>query len=149
MLERDSSALKVSHQLRVVLVSQLEAWLATETELAVLTSLASSEDLLTTVDTAEVSCALVSYRQESGTTAGEYDGVTLDDRALRGIVGAARLLKVGGIWLDAWCYRSGAGIYEHEDFCRTLSDVVEGVEAVVWLPRSKADSLGDYAFRLW
>ena len=146
-----------SRQLRVVLVSRLEAWLVTEAELgkispelAVLTSLAKGEDMLTTVDTAEVSCALVSYRQEGPTTKSEFDAVTLDGQALRGIVGAARRLQCDAVWLDAWCYRSRAGgEYDHADFCQTLSDVVEGCEAVIWLPRSKSSSTAEYAFRLW
>ena len=48
--------------------------------------------------------------------------------------------------LDVWCYRS-CGEYDHEHFCKTLNDVIEGVEAVVWLPRSKQDSPAHYAYR--
>ena len=121
--------------LRVVLVDALEERLANESELAVLTALATGDALLTTVSTSETCCALISYKQERrvGATDG-YGELTLDGSALRGIVAAARSLKVDGLWLDAWCYRS-SGAYDHSDFCRTLREVSEGVEAVVWLPR--------------
>ena len=51
--------------------------------------------------------------------------------------------------LDAWCYHPEAGVYEHEDFVRSLRDVIEGVSAVIWLPLSKKGSTGEYPYRLW
>ena len=134
----------------MVLIDTLEQRLAAESEDAVLLALAAGDALLTTVCTTNVCCALVSYKQErrAGSTSGTLDALTIDGAALRGIVAAARSLKVDALWLDAWCYHS-PGAYDHADFCRTLRDVAEGVEAVIWLPRSKAGSPGHYAFRLW
>ena len=143
---------RTARELRVVLVSLLEDRLAKQSEVDVLTALADGDTLTTTVRTSDVCCALVSYRQEAkpGATraAGQhpYAALTLDGAALRGIVSAARSLKVDALWLDAWCYRS-CGEYDHEDFCQTLNDVIEGVEAVIWLPRSKRDSSAEYAYR--
>jgi hypothetical protein len=144
-------------ELRVVLVALLEARLKSESEYSVLSTLAHKDSLLTTtVRTSEVRCALVSYKQEKGTDMpgkriqgvdGTFDAFTLDGSALRGIVAAARSLGAEAVWLDAWCYRSPNGAYNHEDFCSTLNDVIEGVCSVVWLPRSKERSPGHYPYR--
>ena len=148
----EATPLPPANLIRVVLVNTLEEHLATVSEVAVLNWLACGDALTTKVSTSRVSCALVSYRQEPrdtsvfGTTS-DFDKFTLDGAALRGIVAAARTLKVTALWLDAWCYRSDGDEYDHADFCRTLNDVVQGVEAVVWLPRSKQGSPGEYPFR--
>ena len=89
-----------ARDLRVVLVSTLEQRLASESEGALLTALRDSNALLTTVSTANVRCALVSYRQENQAGADLSDTLTIDGAALRGIVSAARSLKV-----DAVCAR--------------------------------------------
>ena len=153
--DRPESSIELDRNLRVVLLETLERQLASESDAAVLATLANGDTLLSDVRTMNVRSALVSYRQEKcalqkcGSGGDEFAAFTLDGAALRGIVAAARSLGVDAVWLDAWCYRSPAGKYEHEDFCKTLQDVVEGVEAVVWLPRSKHGSAGDYAYRLW
>jgi hypothetical protein len=137
-------------EIRVVLVETLEERLASHTDFAVLSALAHGDELLTTVSATASSCALVSYKQEREATNNDsFDEFTLDGRALRGIVAAARSLKMNAIWLDAWCYRSPNGAYDHEDFTRTLRQVVEGVDACIWLPRSKVGSKAEYAYRLW
>ena len=127
------SSLQLSRELRVILVATLEERLASESEVAVLTALANTDTLRTTVRSSDVRCALVSYRQEKHEGADDrvFGNLTLDGAALRGIVAAAHSLGVDAIWLDAWCYRAPAGVYDHEDFCKTLSDVIEGVESVV------------------
>ena len=131
--------------LRVVYVADLEKRLASSSELALLTELAAGDSLLTTVLSSDVRCALVSYKQEQ--SAG--NALTLDGPALRGVIAAARTLQVDALWMDAWCYRSENGSYDHQDFTRTLRDVIGGIKAVVWLPRSKQSGSSDYAYRLW
>ena len=118
--------------------------------LAILTS--TTNRLLEKVPAASV--VLISYRQERVGTAGQdglrkFDSYTLDGQALRGIVEAATKLRAEAVWLDAWCYREGPDGYEHDDFCETLHGVISGVFAVVWLPRSKVGSRGEYPYRLW
>ena len=145
-----------AHELRVVLVSRVEEQLAasnadtTASELAVLAQLAQGDTLLSTVRTSEVRCALVSYCHEpsSATQNSTFDAFTLDGPALRGIVSAARSLQVDALWLDKWCYRDPGDDYDHDDFTQTLNAVVGGVEAVVWLPRSKKGSSGQYPYRV-
>ena len=139
-----------AHDLKVILVATLEHRLKSEADIAVLASLAYGDTLLTTVKTSEVNCALVSYRQEKVAGArpndGTFDAFTLDGCALHGILDAARALSVDAIWLDAWCYRSPTDRYDHEDFCSTLNVVMDGVQAVIWLPRSKRGSSAEYAY---
>ena len=142
--------------LRIVLVSRIEEQLdsnadTTASELAVLALLAQGDTLLSTVRTSEVRCALVSYCHEPGSATRDstFDAFTLDGPALRGIVAAARRLQVEALWCDKWCYRQPGDEYDHDDFTQTLNAVVGGVEAVVWLPRSKKGSSGQYPYRLW
>jgi hypothetical protein len=158
-----------SRELRVVLVEVLEQRLQTHSALDVLTELATNDhNLLTLVSTAKERCALVSYRQERGTSnsaarpstcfdcatkpdkhqADSFSNFTLDGDAFQSVVASAKAHGIKGLWLDCWCYRF-VGDYDHMDFCRTLHEVINGVDAVVWLPRSKADSLGEYPYRLW
>ena len=137
-----SSSLNLTRHLRTVLVATIEERLAADSELSLLHTLANSDTLLTTVRTSDVRCALVSYRQEKQAGAQAFGEYTLDGAALRSIVVAARSLEIEAIWLDAWCYRTCTEQYDHEDFCRTLNDVIAGVAAVVWLPQSKLGSTG-------
>jgi hypothetical protein len=136
-------------ELRAVRLSALEERLQTHSELDVLNTLASSDELLETVDATQVRVALISYRQERGGCGDAYGHLTLDDRALRGIISAAHELGAEGLWIDVWCYRVSGERYDHQDFCRTLHSVIGAVCAVCWLPRTKRGSTGEYPYRLW
>mmetsp|Transcript_38088 Transcript_38088/g.99917 ORF Transcript_38088/g.99917 Transcript_38088/m.99917 type:complete len:599 (+) Transcript_38088:61-1857(+) len=147
----------------VVLVSALESRLASSTPEMLLRELAGSNALLSR-PTKGTRCALISYRQERGLMSGaqhpasaagksrvshaELSSLTLDGQALLGAVTAARNAGLDAVWLDAWCYRFD-GEYDHHHFCQTLHSVLAGIEAVVWLPRSKVNATGTYGYRLW
>ena len=174
-------------------IDVIEDLLRTQTAQQVLTALASSNELLSTVSTLDVRCALVSYRQEkldasangslhairrtlhgmsvrmsvrmqrsrrsegmddaglafAGRDEAATDTLTLDCEALNGILAAARQLGVDAVWLDAWCYRTHGGEYDHDEFVDLLHAVTEGVVAAVWLPRARRGSRGEYQYRLW
>ena len=130
---------------RVVRLADIDAKLETCTAAEVLTELSTTDNLLWPVGHRR--CGLVSYRQEWA-QAGEYAGLTLDGPAFVGVLAAARSVGLEALWLDAWCYRF-VGEYDHSDFCRTLHVVVTNVAAVVWLPRTRVDSKGEYPYRLW
>ena len=153
--------------LKVVLVDDLHEQLHAchVTPLDLLQRLSDSKEFIKEVDTSLVSCALVSYRQEphvckkhgvccanvsSAQQASDerFDGLTMDGDALLGVIEAARRLDVKGVWCDKWCYRA-EGAYDHRAFTDTLHDVMAGIVAVIWLPRSKASSSGEYQYRLW
>jgi hypothetical protein len=149
----------------VVYVSALEARLsANGASDAVLQILCETDELLTSVNLNHVRCGLVSYRQEqleTGVRVAPHrrfqalreprkDGrFTMDASTLLSIVAAAHRLGLDALWLDAWCYRVDESGYVHDDFCRKLHQVVSGVTAVVWLPRSRTISTGQYGYRLW
>ena len=122
--------------------------------ISLLKKLAESDDLIECFDAARERVALVSYRQErrvltsAGTPCNACDEFTLDVEALNGIVEAAVRLNATAVWCDVWCYRV-YGVYNHADFIETLNGVVQNVSAVIWLPRSKRTSRGEYAYRLW
>ena len=149
---RNISRPYISYSIRCVRLDALKERLGTSTEKQVLSLLSRKDNpLLATVSTAAVKCVFVSYRQEVGTqdvADAPYDEFTLDGNALRGIIAAATRLGAEAMWLDCWCYRY-VGEYDHQAFCRTLHDVICGVHGVVWLPRSKSGSLGEYGYRLW
>ena len=143
----------------IVYVSALEARLrANGAASDTLQILCETDELLTKgVSLNHVRCGLVSYRQEqldTGVRVAPHrrfqalreqrkDGrFTMDASALHSIVAAARQLGLDALWLDAWCYRVGESGYVHDDFCRQLHEVVSGVAAVVWLPRSRSISTG-------
>ena len=150
--------------LRVVKLETLETLLAEDgrhgglRELEVLNLLANTDKYIETVDPRKTPVALLSYRQErceharstnSARGAGAFDHLTLDGAALRGVVAAAReKLGVEALWVDVWCYHF-SGDYDHDHFCRMLHNVLENVAAVVWLPRTKLKSKGEYGYRLW
>ena len=156
-----SVGLMTSRSLRVVMVASLREALHKTSEQAVLTALAHGDSMLVTVNSRDVRCALVSYRQERCTrhsTSGaigrrsgddSFADFTLDGAALRSLLEQAHMHKIDALWTDIWCYRSGGAAYDHKDFCRTLHSVTEGIIAVLWLPRSKVGSRGEYAYRLW
>jgi hypothetical protein len=63
-------ALPLARRLRVVRLDVLEERLSTETALEVITTLATSDELLCTVSSLDVRCGLVSYRQVGSTRVG-------------------------------------------------------------------------------
>ena len=134
-------------ELCVVKISDIEHELQQRTPAQVLTMLKCTDEHLHTVSTADVRCGLVSYRQEEQAH-GEYAGLTMDGAAFIGILSAAKQIGLEALWLDAWCYRF-TGVYDHADFCTTLHEVMSKIEAVVWLPRTRIGSKGEYAYRLW
>ena len=152
--------------LQVVSVEKLEGMLHHMPAHEVLAELCEEQtcDCVSSVSLTDARCALVSYRQERGALASssrgftssvarsvmeeQFERFTLDGEALHSVVAAAKELQVEFVWLDAWCYKF-IGEYNHSHFCRTLHAVVSGVVAIVWLPRSKARSRGEYPFRLW
>ena len=151
----------VATKIRAVLVATLEEQLRCASALEVLTALAGGDAWLTTVDTSEVCCALISYRQEAclqpatvstrSRRSGEYDALTLDGGALWGIVAAAHALKSEALWLDAWCYRPTTVEYDHTDFCRTLHGAVwwVGVECGVGWGGEEVRWGGEWVERRW
>ena len=111
--------------------------------------LANTSEYIKEVNTSDTPCALVSYRQERHTSESDaFEELTMDGDALIGVLSAAQRLGVKGLWCDAWCYRS-TGEYNHDEFINTLHNVMTSVVGVVWLPRSKAGSRGEYQYRLW
>eukprot|EP00966_Prymnesium_polylepis_P234371 5421448-Prymnesium_polylepis.1 len=129
--------------MRVVRIVDLEAGLVSTPPDRLLSELVSSETLLSWA-TAGTRTALVSYRQERA--CGD-PSLTLDGAALLGAIAAAKRGGIEALWLDVWCYRFVK--YDHDDFCKTLSNVLSQVKAVVWLQRSKAAATGTYGYRLW
>jgi hypothetical protein len=138
---------------RVVRVADLATQLRKSTPVEVLNKLFTTDELLSEA-LAGGKVALLSYRQERGTNnvsssdAAAYAHLTLDGDAFRGLIASAKRLGVDSLWADAWCYRE-PGQYDHAHFCRVLSSVVSGIDAVVWLPRSKHGSRAEYAYRLF
>ena len=148
--------------LTVVLVSDLRELLATEQPRAVMVLLhAEDSSLLKTVNPDVTSCALVSYRQEGDVTPPSclamhrskstrlgFEDFTMDGKALQGVIDAAEAAGIEALWVDGWCYRS-KGKYDHDDFCKALHAVITSVKSVIWLPRAKCGSRGEYGYRLW
>ena len=143
----DVSSSPTPVELRAVRLSTLKERLSTASELDVLNTLATTQELVETIDANQVHCALISYRQERGGD-DAYGHLTLDSAALRGAMVAAQRLGAVALWIDVWCYRFD-GDYDHDDFCQTLHSVLGAVSSVVWLPGTKLGSNGEYPHRLW
>ena len=100
-----------------------------------MTALYTTDELLTSVNAADASFAIISYRQVRC----KSDDFTLGTDAFLSAVSKAREAGVDAIWLDGWCYRQ-EGPYNHAAFCAELAAVMRNVAAVVWLPRSRANA---------
>ena len=122
-------------QLKVVTLDRLEKELASRSAASVMTALYTTDELLMSVNAAETSFAIISYRQVRC----KSDDFTLGTDAFLDAVSKARKAGVDAIWLDGWCYRQ-EGPYNHADFCAELAAVMRNVAAVVWLPRSRANA---------
>ena len=115
----------------------------------------NNDNLVESMDSASNIIALVSYRQERrrtlpGAASGVFDRFSLDGRALDGIIEAAERLGAEALWLDVWCHRERELESDDPDeFFRSLANVIQAVSAVVWLPRTKQTSPGEYGYRLW
>ena len=122
-------------QLKVVTLDRLEKELASRSAASVMTALYTTDELLTSVNAADASFAIISYRQVRC----KSDDFTLGTDAFLSAVSKAREAGVDAIWLDGWCYRQ-EGPYNHAAFCAELAAVMRNVAAVVWLPRSRANA---------
>ena len=122
-------------QLKVVTLDRLEKELASRSAASVMTALYTTDELLTSVNAADASFAIISYRQVRC----KSDEFTLGTDAFLSAVSKAREAGVDAIWLDGWCYRQ-EGPYNHAAFCAELAAVMRNVAAVVWLPRSRANA---------
>ena len=122
-------------QLKVVTLDRLEKELASQSAASVMTALYKTDDLLVSVNPADASFAVISYRQVRC----KSDDFTLGTDAFLSAVSKAREAGVDAIWLDGWCYRQ-QGPYNHAAFCVELAAVMRNVAAVVWLPRSRANA---------
>ena len=122
-------------QLKVVTLDRLEKELASRSAASVMTALYTTDELLTSVNAADASFAIISYRQVRC----KSDEFTLGTDAFLSAVSKAREAGVDAIWLDGWCYRQ-EGPYDHAAFCAELAAVMRNVAAVVWLPRSRANA---------
>ena len=81
----------------------------------------------------------------------ESDIFTLDTPALLAAVEAASARSIDFLWLDCWAYRRQPpwGEYDHDHFCHSLTAVMQHVDLVLWLPRSRAAAAGQYQYRIW
>ena len=160
---------RVPSALQVVLVADIRDTLlgsgfSLSSRIRLLRTLTTTSDYIREVNTSEMPCALISYRQElhaptqmslrrfgsrrpeTLSDSNEFDGLAMDGDALIGVLQAAERLNVKALWCDTWCYRS-TGAYNHKEFVDTLHNVMASVVAVVWLPRSKLSSPGEYQYR--
>jgi len=128
-------------QLKVVTLDHLEKKLASQSAASVMTALYTTDELLTSVNAADASFAIISYRQVRC----KSDDFTLGTDAFLSAVSKAREAGVDAIWMDGWCYRQ-QGPYNHAAFCAELAAVMRNVAAVVWLPRSRANATPSCAF---
>lgn len=79
------------------------------------------------------------------------DVYTLDTAALLATVEAAIAHDIDFLWLDCWAYRRQPpwASYSHDHFTASLTTVMQTVDLVLWLPRSRATASGTYQYRIW